>query len=243
MQLKEDDTIGPMVNFSPNGNKKYSRTQSTKVTVEDESGVKEESLKYLWSKTKEIPKEDDFIETFKNKTTITNDKDTGEMYLWIYAEDNEGNKSILRSNEFMLDNTRPTKPDISSNVDNGGTTDKEVIIKIEGGKAESDTHYEYSTDGGKTWQKVDGDTIKIKQEGKTEIIITAVNETGLRSEEVKHSFTIKKQENKKPVDNTVAKDPIPQTGIKPTIIITITFLFGIAIFSLIKFNKLEERRK
>lgn len=71
-----------------------------------------------------------------------------------------------------------------------------MVIKIQGGKVESDVHYEYSLDGGKTWEKVDGDTIRFKEEGKKEIIVIAINETGLKSEPTeKFSFTIEKSGN------------------------------------------------
>ena len=241
MQYKEDDTTGPIVNFEPNGNKKYATEQSTKVTVTDPSGVKEESLKYLWSKETDKPKEEDFSEAFKNGDVITNHEETGKVYLWIYAEDNNGNKSILRSNEFYLDNTRPNKPSISSNIKDGGTTDKEVIITIQSERKESEIHYEYSTDGGKTWEKIDGNTIKIKEEGTKNLLIIAVNETGLRSEIVSFNCTIKKMVSK-PTDNTTAPGKIPQTGIYTIILITIVALVGMAIILFIKIRNLEERK-
>lgn len=249
MQYKEDDTTGPMVSFEPNGNKNYQTKQSTKITVADPSGVKDESLKYLWSKETKPPKEEDFIQPFENGATITNEKDTGKVYLWIYAEDAEGNKSILRSNEFYIDNTKPNNPNISANIQEGETTDKEVIITIEGEKIESQIHYEYSTDGGKTWQQVEGNTIKITEEGTKNLLIVAVNETGLRSEAASFNFTIKKKIinnnqviDKEPIDNTIAKDPIPQTGKYSLILISIVVFMTIAIISFIKIHNLKERR-
>ena len=241
MQYKEDDTTGPMVNFEPNENKKYATEQSTKVTVTDPSGVREESLKYLWSKETEKPKEEDFSKNFKNGDIITNKEDTGKLYLWIYAEDNEGNKSILRSNEFYLDNTRPNKPSISANIKDGETTDKEVIITIESERKESEIHYEYSTDGGKTWKKVNGNTIKITEEGTKNLLIIAVNETGLRSETVSFNCTIKKTTSK-PVDNTIAPGKIPQTGIYTIVVIATVVLAGTAIILFIKIRNLAERK-
>lgn len=128
MQYKEKDVTGPMVSFSPNGNKEHKKEQGTKVEVEDPSGVNEGSLKYIWTNSKEPPKEEDFKETFKNGDTIINKGDTEKVYLWIYAEDKEGNKSIIRSDEFYLDNTpsnnpsntSPTKPTVVEDEKNGG---------------------------------------------------------------------------------------------------------------------------
>ena len=234
MQYEEDDITGPMVNFTPNGNKQYKKEQTTKVEVIDQSEVKEETLKYLWSINTEKPKEEEFIEVFKNGDIIKNDKDTGKFYLWIYAEDQKGNKSILRSNEFYLDNTPPTKPTISANVKDGGTTEQEVIITIKSGDSESNTYNEYSLDDGKTWEKMDSNTIHVNTEGNTKILVVTVNETGLRSEVSRFTCTIKKEQQ---VDNTIAKDPIPQTGIDSVIFIIIITFFGIAVFSYVRLKR------
>ena len=110
---------------------------------------------YFWTNSTEPPEKDKFIEKFKNGDTIRNDKDTGKLYLWIYAKDKIGNESIIRSEAFYLDNSKPNKPTIDANVDNGGTTDEDVVIEVIGGQTESNIEHEYSTDGGKTWNKVE----------------------------------------------------------------------------------------
>lgn len=153
VQNKEKDITGPTATFTPNGNKKYEKIQETEVKLEDPSGVDEESIMYFWTNSTEPPEKDKFIEKFKNGDTIRNDKDTGKLYLWIYAKDKIGNESIIRSEAFYLDNSKPNKPTIDANVDNGGTTDEDVVIEVIGGQTESNIEHEYSTDGGKTWNK------------------------------------------------------------------------------------------
>lgn len=211
IQHTEKDVTGPMISFSPNGNKEYKKEQSTEVEVEDPSGVKEDSLKYIWTDSKEPPKEEDFKETFKNGETIINKEKTGKVYLWIYAEDKEGNKSIIRSGQFYMDNTPPKKPSITANIENGGKVQGEVIITIEGGDGESDTHYEYSTDGGKTWTKVEGDTIRFDQEGTSKVMIAAVGETGIRSVAEDFTFTITKKSN--PISTKISSNTRDSSGI------------------------------
>lgn len=155
VQNKEKDITGPTATFTPNGNKKYEKIQETEVKLEDPSGVDEESIMYFWTNSTEPPEKDKFIEKFKNGDTIINDKNTGKLYLWIYAKDKIGNESIIRSEAFYLDNSKPNKPTIDANVDNGGTTDEDVVIEVIGGQTESNIEHEYSTDGGKTWNKVE----------------------------------------------------------------------------------------
>jgi len=272
IQIKEDDVIGPIISFSPNENKNYKSEQKTTVTVTDESEIKE--LKYLWSAENTIPEKEEFTNIFKNGETIINNKDSGEMYLWVMAEDILGNISILRSNEFYLDNTVPKLPEITTNIESGETTDEEVIIEV---KTEEELDYEYSIDGGKNWNKLEGNTITITEEGTYEVIIVSINKAGLRSEVKKFIVTIVKKEpvidkpvidepiieepiidepeeeqpiidkpieNKPeeipPIDDTVAKDPIPQTGISKIITITIAVLSMIAITSFIKLKKIHK---
>ncbi len=212
MQYKEKDVTGPMVSFSPNGNKEYKKEQGTKVEVVDPSGVKEESLKYIWTDSKEKPNEKDFKENFKNGDTIINKEDTGKVYLWIYAEDKEGNKSIIRSDEFYLDNTPPKTPVDTTNVENNSNMQEQGVIKMESGEGESKTDYdENRTGGGKTWNKQDKITYNAK------------------------SSTSSKDSNISPIS-------LPRTGVTTVLLIGITVLVGLAIYSYVKLKKCKGDR-
>ena len=244
VQNKEKDITGPTATFTPNGNKKYEKIQETEVKLEDPSGVDEESIMYFWTNSTEPPEKDKFIEKFKNGDTIRNDKDTGKLYLWIYAKDKIGNESIIRSEAFYLDNSKPNKPTIDANVDNGGTTDEDVVIEVIGGQTESNIEHEYSTDGGKTWNKVEDGKIVITEEGKTTIIFRTVNEVGTLSDTTEpFIFKINKETTtvitNNTVDNTIAKKPIPQTGVKNIILVLISVLSISAIIIAIRYWKIK----
>lgn len=244
VQNKEKDITGPTATFTPNGNKKYEKIQETEVKLEDPSGVDEECIMYFWTNSTEPPEKDKFIEKFKNGDTIRNDKNTGKLYLWIYAKDKIGNESIIRSEAFYLDNSKPNKPTIDANVDNGGTTDEDVVIEVIGGQTESNIEHEYSTDGGKTWNKVEDGKIVITEEGKTTIIFRTVNEVGTLSDTTEpFIFKIKKETTtviaNNTVDNTIAKKPIPQTGVKNIILVLISVLSISAIIIAIRYWKIK----
>ena len=245
VQSKEKDTTGPTATFTPNGNKKYEKEQETEVKVEDPSGVDEDSLMYIWTDSTEPPEKDEFVEKFENGDTIKNDKDTGKLYLWIYAKDKIGNESIIRSEAFYLDNSKPEPPTIDANVDNGDTTDEDVVIEVDGDPTESDIEHEYSTDGGKTWHKVEDGKVVITEEGTTTIIFRTVNEVGTVSDTTEpFTFTIKKETatviTNNTVDNTVTKKPIPQTGLSNIIILLISILGVSAIIIAIRYLKLRK---
>lgn len=244
VQSKEKDTTGPTATFTPNGNKKYEKVQETEVKVEDPSGVDEDSLLYIWTDSEEPPEKDEFVEKFKNGDTIINDEETGKLYLWIYAKDKLGNESIIRSEAFYLDNSKPNPPTITPSVDNGDTTDEDVVIKVEGDPTESDIEHEYSTDGGKTWHKVEDGKVVISSEGTTTIIFRTVNEVGTVSDTTEpFTFTIKKETTvvitNNTVDNTVTKKPIPQTGLSNIILILISILGVSAVIIAIRYYKIR----
>lgn len=245
VQSKEKDTTGPTATFTPNGNKKYEKEQETEVKVEDPSGVDEDSLMYIWTDSTEPPEKDEFVEKFENGDTIKNDKDTGKLYLWIYAKDKIGNESIIRSEAFYLDNSKPEPPTIDANVDNGDTTDEDVVIEVDGDPTESDIEHEYSTDGGKTWHKVEDGKVVITEEGTTTIIFRTINEVGTVSDTTEpFTFTIKKETatviTNNTVDNTVTKKPIPQTGLSNIILVLISILGVSAIIIAIRYLKIRK---
>ena len=77
------DTQGPIISFSVNGNEEYSKEQSTEISVTDINGTDESSLKYLWKTDTEMPEETDFTESFENGETIVLGSVSGKYYLWI----------------------------------------------------------------------------------------------------------------------------------------------------------------
>lgn len=102
------DIVPPTVVFSINGSSTYAKSRSTTVTVNDESGIDESSLKYQWTTSSVAPTEGSFTSTFINGGTIQSPTNvTGGYYLWILAKDSSGNKLITKSNVFNLDNTPP----------------------------------------------------------------------------------------------------------------------------------------
>ena len=113
------DKTAPTVTFGTNGNSTYAKSQSTKVTVNDNmAGVSD--LKYQWTTSTTTPAVSTFTTSFTNGSTITKSAGTGSYYLWILAYDKAGNQIITRSNVFKLDNTAPTitlgNPDILNPV-------------------------------------------------------------------------------------------------------------------------------
>ena len=112
IEIKIDKTK-PTVEFNPNANTTYAKTQSTQVTVTDiASGVASNKLKYAWSTNGETAPSN--LATtggtaFTNEATIETPANlTGTYYLWIYAEDSVGNSKTTKSGAFRLDNTPPS---------------------------------------------------------------------------------------------------------------------------------------
>lgn len=104
-----DNTV-PTVSFSPNGKSSYSKSQSTKVTVNDNFSLNSEYVRYLWTQSTTAPAESSFptANKFTSGQTITKSNSSGNnWYLWILAKDLAGNTTITRSNVFYLDNTAP----------------------------------------------------------------------------------------------------------------------------------------
>lgn len=103
------DDIAPTVAFGNNGNTMYSQSRSTTVTVSDNVAVSPTRLKYLWSTSMSTPSEASFTTSFTNGEAISSPAGvTGGFYLWILAKDTSGNTTIVRTNVFNLDNTKPT---------------------------------------------------------------------------------------------------------------------------------------
>ena len=97
------DQSGPEITFSPNGNMTYSKSQATKVTITDMSGVV--SAKYLWTQTNGANASNGTL--FTSDSTITKNRGDGLWYLCVYATDTYGNVTNECSDAFALDNTPP----------------------------------------------------------------------------------------------------------------------------------------
>lgn len=94
--------------FSTNGNSKYSKSASTKVTISDKIGLNESSLKYLWNTSLDIPDENSFTNEFANEETLNSPSNAnGKYYLWILVKDIKGNTTITRTSVFYIDSTNP----------------------------------------------------------------------------------------------------------------------------------------
>jgi prepilin-type N-terminal cleavage/methylation domain-containing protein len=116
------DNVAPTVAFGTNGNSTYAKSRSTTATVSDASGLNTSSLKYLWNTSTTAPSEASFTTSFTNGGTITSPAGvTGGYYLWILAKDTSGNATIIKSNVFNLDNTKPV---ITMNGSNPVTINK-----------------------------------------------------------------------------------------------------------------------
>ena len=105
------DNSNLTVTFGTNGSTEYKKTQRTTVTVTNSNGasIKNDTLKYQWTQSTESPADNTFKSTFTNGETIEKTGVTGtNWYLWIVAEDSLGNKVKVRTNEFYLDNEKPT---------------------------------------------------------------------------------------------------------------------------------------
>ena len=104
------DEEGPTATFTPNGSNNPKKGYTVKVNVKDNQevvGIKEESLKYLWTQSEKVPTKESFVESLKNGQSITKNTGDGIWYLWVYAKDNLDNEKITKSEGFTFDNTSP----------------------------------------------------------------------------------------------------------------------------------------
>ena len=128
------DTVAPKVTFGTNGNTTAAKTASTTVTVTDGgSGVKASSLKYLWTSFSSGIVASNFAGnhsgTFTSGGTISLPSGMGgDIYLWIFAQDNLGNQIITKSNKFTVSNIAP-EADISLSTTAWTTGNVTMTIK------------------------------------------------------------------------------------------------------------------
>ena len=179
-----DDIQGPEITFEPNGNTTYERRQESIVTITDENYVNESTLRFAWKKGEGRPEDTEFEDWFPNGATIYLEGATGDdWYLWIMAKDNLGNQTYKRSEAFYLDNTPPTVPIITSNAENNVYTKDNVTVTIGESLALSGiSKYEYTLNGGATWQDYNG-SIVFDKSGIYRIRARATGGTGILGEE------------------------------------------------------------
>jgi prepilin-type N-terminal cleavage/methylation domain-containing protein len=103
------DNAYPMITFDPNGNTTYAKTESTTITATDLGILDNSSLKYAWSMNTVEPSIESFTNTYTSGDSISTPVGvTGSYYLWAEASDTAGNRTVLSSGVFNLDNTAPT---------------------------------------------------------------------------------------------------------------------------------------
>lgn len=105
--ISSQDVTPPVVSFSPN--EKVGQLQYVTVTVTDDfTGVNENELNYLWKNDDTEPNAEDVNHKFQNNETISvKEEMSGIYYLWVSAVDNKGNKTIVKSGVYNIDNVAP----------------------------------------------------------------------------------------------------------------------------------------
>lgn len=115
------------VEFENNGSDTWKKEHSTKVTA---NGYKQDTLEYTWSDRKTKPNN---WNPFKSGNTFTLKGKTGEYYLHVKGENLLGEETYKISNEFLIDNTKPT---IQTIQNESNITNKPVTIYVNA----DDTH-------------------------------------------------------------------------------------------------------
>lgn len=131
------DKTSPTVIFT--GTEDYQTTGAIGVTINDDgicsSGLKEDTMKYYWTRSPKQPNKTDFEGNQNNEyigkinNTTSNIKIpnnvSGIWYLWIYAEDNAGNIAIKSNvkiedsgNVSYVDNEAPTAGSLEIKINN-----------------------------------------------------------------------------------------------------------------------------
>lgn len=104
------DNGTPIVSFSPNGSTTYTKEQSVKISVADDSGLAFDGLKYLWSTeatgvTEEKIKSEGL--SINNNATVEKASANGTWYVWVWTQDATNKSTVARSNPFYFDNEKP----------------------------------------------------------------------------------------------------------------------------------------
>ena len=178
------DDKGPTITFEPNGNDVFATTQSTKITITDDSGLDNTSIRYKWTQSVQVLTEETFLPDsipFHNGDTITKNTDSGDnWYLWVLAKDQKGNISLVKTKKFCLDNQVPVAPTVTASIANGEFSREDVRVNISGSNSPSGiAKYQYSLDNGVTWNDLAvGDTLVASKTGNYHIKARAVNNVG-----------------------------------------------------------------
>lgn len=100
-----EDTISPIITFEPNGTNNYIKSSNIKVSVIDQY-LDENSLKYVWTTTEEIPNDEEYVNSFENNGYIAMPLDNGSFHLHVIAKDTLNNVT-KEYRQFLLDNEAP----------------------------------------------------------------------------------------------------------------------------------------
>lgn len=100
-----EDTISSIITFEPNGTNNYIKSSNIKVSVIDQY-LDENSLKYVWTTTEEIPNDEEYVNSFENNGYIAMPLDNGSFHLHVIAKDTLNNVT-KEYRQFLLDNEAP----------------------------------------------------------------------------------------------------------------------------------------
>lgn len=118
--------------------------------------------------------------------TLKLDKDFKGQLKNVYVTDNAGNRSEIKNYEyFVLEVTPPTVPEVDTDgYESGSWTKESVTLHPAGSNSISGiSYYEYSVNGGESWEEMTGDFLEITEEtGGTEYLFRAVSNAGKTSE-------------------------------------------------------------
>jgi prepilin-type N-terminal cleavage/methylation domain-containing protein len=102
------DSVKPDITIDPNGSTVLGKLESVKISATDFGGVDNNSLKYVWTDNTTEPSADLFTLSYINNQSIPGPSDvSGTYYLWVMASDVSGNRTVIMSNSFNLDNKAP----------------------------------------------------------------------------------------------------------------------------------------
>lgn len=100
------DQTNPLIQYGPDGNTSPSQSVSAQVVVIDEdSGIDEDQLHYIWSKSKDKLDETADWKPFDHLSPLNLAGEVGEWYLHIRALDQAGNESYAISQRFSLESS------------------------------------------------------------------------------------------------------------------------------------------
>ncbi len=155
----------------------------------------------------EIKVDDDANESENSKEIFANlqiPNESGKHYIYLIVADKAGNIAIAEKQMLKIDNTNPSTPSVKvyaneQLLDNEAIVNSDVFVYIT--MVEEDTtsginHYEYKVNEG-SWNSIEtldtvAKSLKYSEENKYVIVIKAVDNVGLESEEVTVIFTIDK---------------------------------------------------